>query len=147
MKQKYDRLSNENKKTGGPTCPTSVRRAKLIARSDVSRANAVSLGMEVLVDNNYEPISNNIASTSDSDLYQIPLGARHDSRNLSTRGVKRRRKMNEESDQMLNTVCLVANKFSVLADAITNQSAMNVESIVREEVKKKWRLLMNVFTR
>ncbi len=107
-----------------------------IASSILCRANAVSLGMEVLDDNNDEPISNNTASTSDRDLYQIPLEARHDSRNSSTLGVKRRRKMNDKSAQMLNTVCLVANKFSVLADAITNQSSMNVKSIVREEVQK-----------
>ncbi len=37
---------------------------------------------------------------------------------------------------MLNTVCLVVNIFSVLADAITNQSTMNVEYIVRKEVQK-----------
>lgn len=44
MKQNFDRIPNENKKTGKPSCPPHIRRAKYIARAILDRASAMPLG-------------------------------------------------------------------------------------------------------
>lgn len=44
VKQKFDPLANENRPTGDPNCPPSVRRAKRFARAIIGRAQAIALG-------------------------------------------------------------------------------------------------------
>ena len=50
LKKKFDRFSNKNKKTGGPVCPPSVRRAKHVVRSIVGKSCAKSLAFDADVD-------------------------------------------------------------------------------------------------
>ena len=44
IKQKFDRMARDVKPTGNPKCPSPVRRAKQIAHSIMSRANAMTIG-------------------------------------------------------------------------------------------------------
>lgn len=46
LKQKFDRLSNENKKIGQGFTSTPVRSAKRIAKDILERAQTVALGVE-----------------------------------------------------------------------------------------------------
>lgn len=46
LKKKFDKLANMKKKTGDPSCPPEVRRAKHIARSILSRAAALPVDGE-----------------------------------------------------------------------------------------------------
>ena len=43
LKQKFDRLANEEKPTGNPLCPVSVRRAKKISRKNMKKAGAYAI--------------------------------------------------------------------------------------------------------
>ena len=44
LKNKFDKLSNRKKKTGDPSCPQPVRRAKHIARAIHNKCAAMTLG-------------------------------------------------------------------------------------------------------
>lgn len=44
VKQKFDRLANENRPTGDAHCPPNVRRTKRIARAILGHAQSIALG-------------------------------------------------------------------------------------------------------
>ena len=91
IKQKFDRLANEDKKTGNPNWPPVVRRAKYIARSLVIRAHAISLGFESIQIDEIDDFTD-LTNNSEANIPRNTLGARKDSRS-PTQPLRKKQKL------------------------------------------------------
>eukprot|EP00171_Calliarthron_tuberculosum_P001334 IDg1334t1 len=125
LKQNFDRLSNVNKRTGDPTCPPKVRRAKRIARAILGRAQSVTLGCASSSDD--EPNTTCAAGR---------IGARSDRRAPGAGGVRPVGTRASNDAALLACVTQVTDNFAAMSDAYIGRSSVRVEEVVRDEVRK-----------
>ena len=100
LKSKFDKLVNTKKKTGDPTCPPQVRRAKHIARDIMNKCSAMTINGETGSDSDRESVVLNempsgifgSGPSSDGEMEpprkkgkraQVPVGARNSRRGNS----------------------------------------------------------------
>ena len=100
LKSKFDKLVNTKKKTGDPTCPPLVRRAKHIARDIMNKCSALTINGETCSDSERESVVLNEAQSgifgsgpsSDGEMdpprkkgkrTKVPIGAKNSRRGNS----------------------------------------------------------------
>lgn len=102
--QKFDRLVNENNRTGDPTCPPNVRRAKIISRSIHGRAVRMPVGIDNESEENEAQMNTIECNVQQSRRI---LGTRSYFRQMPIAGRRRRVTRQYESASLLNTVASV----------------------------------------
>ena len=118
LKRKFEPLVNESKPTGSPSCPQSVRRAKLISRSILNRAVCCPLGIDDELDDMSEMPENKENANRESEL---PLGARSNSRGVIRAGSRKSCTCSDSAAKLLSTVSSVACDFKELVSNISSK--------------------------
>ncbi len=126
LKQKFDFLANTQKKTGDPSCPPHVRRAKHIARAILGRAQVACLGGD---DDDDMP-----NTTYLQHPIELRLGERVGELRPGALGIKRKPSTAESNHALLQIVSRVADKFETMADSVTNNDVQDVVNLVKVEV-------------
>lgn len=130
LKTKFDRLANMNKRTGNPTIPAEVRRAKHIAKAIHARAQAASLG------GTGEHADDDGSSNFFPTHRRRGIGARADHRDPGAGGVRSTTPRANTDAALLSCVTQVADKFAALSDAYIGRSATRMDEVINNEVKR-----------
>jgi len=138
LKTKFDKLVATKKKTGDPTCPDDVRRAKHIARDIMASAYAVSAGDDDCMvpplpsDGEDEVRASNLEIDSVEGPSIRPVGARARKRVVGAGGIGKKR----SKDPLVACVEQVAASMAEITSTIVGRQEESVEVIVQRQVAK-----------
>ena len=141
LKNKFDKLANIKKKTGDPTCPEPVRRAKRIARAIQNKCAAMTLGSTSDSDIHEENEVGGSSTGSTGEGVRRPVGTPGKKRNAGATGLPNKAKKTEEV--LMDHMGLMAEHIGLISQSIKTAtsppiapsiSRSDVVSIVKEEL-------------
>lgn len=147
LKNKFDKLANDKKKTGDPLCPLEVRRAKKLARDINDKAFSGSLGFNT--ENNGEAPTVIQGETNDStqasaDVNNAPppgntsilsvVGARVNKRVSGAAGRKVLSANARTSEVLAESVSAMVQSVQKMTEHVAEGRSSSVRDLVRQEV-------------
>ena len=137
LKNKFDKLSNMKKKTGDPSCPQPVRRAKHIARAIHNKCAAMTLGGSSDVEDNAVVVANSSEGSEISPRSDRVGEPRKKRKTAATGTVSKAR-----TEQVLvDYLGAMSEHVGAISDCTVQRSSdgltrNDVVSIVKDEVKE-----------
>ncbi|CDF33018.1 unnamed protein product [Chondrus crispus] len=140
LKHKFDKLANTKKKTGDPSCPPHVRRAKHIARDILNKCAATSVSGDSSDGNQEANAGESDKAGTGGDSGKV-VGERARKRDTGATGVAKAQQIEERYLEHVAEIsaCVQTISKAFESSESTNLTQSSVVSIVRHEVQESMR--------